>query len=243
MKKKFMMIVVTATICLFGVAALASPATFLNDVIVSVKNTIFPTETKIQSPPTATEIKYNPTPNVIETKDVPEYILWRVIFSFPSKLEESAEAARQKGEDDSLWTNYFARQAKLSPDNVEVLKNVAVQHDTEIKAVDERLKTLVEQTKQLKQIPSREQFVELQKQKNEITLHYRDNLKAGIGDEAFAEFEKWVKSEFAKGFEKLDKSPLKDQKPDFDETNNNGFTRTSGEAPKPKKPTEKEEEK
>jgi hypothetical protein len=209
MKKKPTMIVATATIFLFGVAAFASPTTFLNDVIVSVKNTIFPTETKTQSQLIATEIEDNPTPNVREI-EIPEYILWKVILGFPEKFERSAEEARQKGEDASLWTNYFVRQAKLSEVNSEIFKQKATEYSIELEPVTARIQEISLQQKLSREKNTRpsndkiselkNEFLELQEKQKDIALKYREEFRKAIDEESFNAFEKWLTTEFAGKF-------------------------------------------
>jgi hypothetical protein len=144
---------------------------------------------------------------------VPEEILWRVIFSFPEKLEKMADKARQEGQDDSLWTNYFIRQAGVSIENNQILAEKSSSFSKEVVAIDKRNKQIIEEfrTKNLKLdgqneksvsnfTPSTE-LIALQKQKDEVTLSYRDDFKAAIGEEAFAKFDKWLKEDFSKGFE------------------------------------------
>ncbi|HLA96409.1 MAG TPA: hypothetical protein VK612_11865 [Pyrinomonadaceae bacterium] len=53
-------------------------------------------------------------------REVSEYILWRVILGFPEGLKADAEKARAEGKPESLFTNYFTRQVKLSPENADI---------------------------------------------------------------------------------------------------------------------------
>ncbi len=251
MKKKSMMIVVTATVCLFGVAVFASPTTFLNDVIVSVKNSIFQTETQTQSQ--ITEIQATPTPafpttftpNVREI-EIPEYILWKVILGFPAKFERSAEEARQKGEDASLWTDYFVRQAKLSDVNAEIFKQKAQEYANELEPVSERTEAIGLQQKLSRESSKRlsnseitalkKEFLELQEKQKEIALKYREEFRKAIDEESFAVFEKWLTTEFAGKFssKKITASDVKTTVDETRRTTNGGFTSTEKSKPEDK---------
>lgn len=45
--------------------------------------------------------------------EIPEEILWRVIFGFSEKFKIAAGKARAAGQDETLFTEYFTREAKL----------------------------------------------------------------------------------------------------------------------------------
>ena len=136
MKKKSLIIVVMATIGLFGVVALASPTTsFFNGVIVSVKNisqTIFSaeakTETRVQSQSTATKI--TDEPQVIET--IPENLLWFAVFKMNEFSSKESQKSIEKGEDGKLFTDYFKTGAKLSDEQAAVLKEKSIEYLAEI---------------------------------------------------------------------------------------------------------------
>lgn len=148
-----------------------------------------------------------------QATQVPEVVLWRVIFSLPEKLEKTANKARQEGQDDSLWTNYFTRQAGLAIENNLILSAKSSAFSSEVIAINERTTQIIEEfrTKNLKLNGQNEksvsdfkpstELIALQKQKDEVVLRYRDDFKTAIGEDAFAKFDKWLKEDFSKGFE------------------------------------------
>ncbi len=255
--KKPPIIAVAVTISLFGVAAFANPVTnFFDSFVVSVKSVFISEKEKTETNSIIKNENQSQSilPSVITKNDsdetVPEQVLWRIVFGFPAKFEKNAEEAKQKGESDSLWTNFFTGQAKLSETDAELFKEIAEQHEQEIQILDEKMQNLMEEVRQMrKQILQKEisqrsgliesqqqkkkELVETQKQKDEITLRYRDNFKNAVGEQSFSAFEKWLKEEFAKGFaakkitsEDKSNAPLK-------ASPNNGF--------KPTKQPQKEE--
>jgi hypothetical protein len=171
MKKKFLTIVVTATICLFGVVALASPITLINDVFVSVKKTLLQTETQTQSPSSEIEIKPTPTEAIQTTPspsserrktiiqksqksvsngvaiETPEYVLWTQLFARPAMFEKVAEASRQKGNSNASWIHSFVRNTKLSLENAEIFKEKATEYFNELEPVTARRKEIALQYK------------------------------------------------------------------------------------------------
>jgi hypothetical protein len=243
MKKKSLLVVVTSIIFLFGVVALASPITLLNDVFTSVKKSIFQAESLTQSQ--NSEIQATPTPafpttltpNVREI-EIPEYILWKVIWGFPEKFERSAEEARQKGEDASLWTNYFVRQAKLSEVNADIFKQKATEYSNELEPVSNRIQEISLQQKLSREKTTRlsndkiselkKEFLELQEKQKELSLKYRDEFRKAIDEESFNSFEKWLTTEFAGKFSSKGIT-AKDIKTTVDQSRlpaNGGFTST-----------------
>jgi F0F1-type ATP synthase membrane subunit b/b' len=248
--KKSLLTVVVVTICLFGVVALASPTTyFFNNVISSVKSAFSAeTNTEIKSATksnTDVATYLQPTPETLNQLDeaVPEQVLWRAIFSIPSKLEKGAEDARQDGMNDSLWTEFFTRQVKLSETDTQIFKDIAKQHQQEIQTLNQRMQNLAQETRQMRkqilqekdeskrnefielQVKKKKEVVEIQKQKDQATLNYRDKFKEAVSEETFSAFEKWLQQDFSKGF--LRKKITSNDKPNKlfpnGQPSNNGF--------------------
>lgn len=248
--KKSSVMAVAVTMCLFGAAAFANPVTnFFNSFVVSIKS-VFSSEkekSEINSIIKAENQSQSALPNTItkneSDKAVPEQVLWRVIFGFPATFEKNAEEARQKGESDSLWTNFFTGQAKLSEADAEIFKGIAKQHEQDIQATNEKMQNLMEEIRQIRkqilqkevsqrndlidsQVQKKKEVVEIQKQKDEVTRRYRDNFKNAVSEQSFSDFEKWLKEEFAKGFAAKKISSGDKSKEPFDKVPNNGFKPT-----------------
>ncbi len=140
--------------------------------------------------------------------ETPEHILWGVIFRYPEKFERLAEAARQRGKSDALWTGGFVRKTKLSLENAEIFKEKAMEYSKEMLPVTERSREIGLQYKLAresgKRVPNdkalRKELSELQEKKKELALKYRDEFRKAIDEEAFTAFEEWLKTEFVKNF-------------------------------------------
>lgn len=48
-----------------------------------------------------------------QADEIPETVLWSVIFSLPSRLDHKAEQARSAGENDSLWTDISSAKRRF----------------------------------------------------------------------------------------------------------------------------------
>jgi hypothetical protein len=219
MKKKSMMIVVTATICLFGVAALASPATFLNDVIVSVKNVSIAVFSSSEAEPEPQETVQTPRQIVAsEVKsEIPEYVLYETVFQMVFSISNLAREQEANGEAVTVANTYFTDEAKLSQQDNDFLALTANSYNEEIKIIDAEaeveIKLLQKQflTKSDSDQPlikPSAHLLELQEQRNKLALKYREQLGNLLGEEKFREFDRFVKKDFASGFKTLPLSPL-----------------------------------
>lgn len=153
------------------------------------------------------------TPSDTSVPEVPESVLWSVIFSLPQRLDAAAEKARGVGEDDSLWSHYFVRQARISPVSSQLLRETSARFSDEVAPIDQQATLVVRQLREKNPQPSSnpdvsipevsaipDELKSLQNQKDEITLRHRDSFRGAIGEEEFAKFSEFLTNEFAKGF-------------------------------------------
>ena len=143
-----------------------------------------------------------------EQRVVPEEILWQMAFSLPQRIDREAAKLNQEGKDDSIWTGYITRQAKLSVENETVFRITAANFYEEVAPIDREANNLIKEIrtkfpdgkadpKNLPLPPA--ELGELQKKKNEVVLRYRDSFKAAVGDQPFAEFKGFLDNEFSRG--------------------------------------------
>ncbi|MGI8640249.1 MAG: hypothetical protein ACR2MG_09835 [Pyrinomonadaceae bacterium] len=265
MKRKIIPAII-AFIGLSSLAILGSSPKFVSGILDSVQNNpitrLFSSEVQTESQKTTDgsngkiENRANFSQNV-SMKDaetppaqVPEVILWRVIFSLPEKLEKAAEKARQAGQDDSLWTNYFVRQGGLSPAGSQALTETSSAYLNEIAPLNEKAKTIAEEwhrknlskptissdEKPLSKPSPPAELVELQRQKDEIAMRYKDDLRNAVSEEEFAKFSKFVNGDFAKGFALQEGSPPIDVDSQI-KKQNNSLTPFNESIPSRKQPT------
>jgi hypothetical protein len=152
------------------------------------------------------------TPENVNLKavEIPEEILWRVIFGFSERFKTAAEKAKAAGQDESLFTEYFTREAKLSVETAEIFKQKAAEYAAALEPLTERMQSIEDYRRAArdggKKLPNEElyalkkELLELQQKRKEITLKYRDEFRQAINAASFASFENWLKTEFAAKF-------------------------------------------
>lgn len=171
-----------------------------------------------------------------QNADIPDEVLWSFVFSLPERLEQQAELARLAGEDDSLWTDYFVRQAKLSATSSQMLREIAALYLADIIPIDERARSITQdirakdpQSPALQHDGSVAQrlvptsLVDLQREKDAVSLRYRDRFRGAVGEEEFARFSEFLETEFKKGFVRKDEKG--NDVPQHSDGANNGFKR------------------
>lgn len=149
------------------------------------------------------------TPVTGEQSDIPEVVLWSVVLTFPERLESAAQASREKGEDDSLWTHYFVRQAELTASGNQILAEVASRYLGDIAPLDEQARSIVMNIRARNRGHSTPteppaELLELQRQKEVTVLRSRDEFRSAVGEEGYAKFSRFLVTEFAKGFIRQD---------------------------------------
>ncbi len=212
--RKRILTAIFALIGLSSIAVLGSVTKFMDQILASVNGGTSggviiseprPEPTESRSTVVQTRRNSGAIGREIET---PEYFLWSVLFRQPEKYEKLAEAARQRGKSDALWTDGFVRKTKLSPENAEIFKEKAMEYSKELLPVTERSREIGLQYKlareSRKRVPNdlalRKEKSELQDKRKEIALKYRDEFRKAIDEEAFLAFEEWLKTEFVKNF-------------------------------------------
>jgi hypothetical protein len=97
------------------------------------------------------------------------------------------------------FTNWYERQAGLTPSQNEAFKSVATACLAEVEVVDDQAGEIIRQLRtqyppgQTSRPPSvPPELLELQKKRDATILKYRDDLQARLGDDAFARFKKFV---------------------------------------------------
>lgn len=133
-----------------------------------------------------------------KTVPIPDNVLWRVVFGFTTEITKKGNELSQRGENGGLYSDYFVRQGPLSSESDQQLKSVTAQYAQEVTPIDERLRQLIATAKASSGERSTE-LKELQTQKNEIALRYRDVLKATLGPDIFERFSSFLTTEFSTG--------------------------------------------
>lgn len=210
MKKKYSLNMgVIALICLGSFVILANSQTIINGAVFSYQSLGFSARANTSKDK---EIKNKGAKNQTyqaEEKEIPERILWFMVFKMDETIEKEAQKLFKQGKDGNIWKDYFKREAKISGDQALVLQNISRSYLEAIKPLDLRAKKIIEQTRatfpkeniskaEIPKPPAK--LKELQNQKDDLTLRHRDDFKLQIGEEDFGKFMEFVEQKLAKGF-------------------------------------------
>lgn len=240
-----------ALIGLGSIAALGGSPQFVGRLIESIRNSAFRIATSASASRryntsgvkraeyTSTEAvsSFLQTDENVNLKsiEIPEEILWRVIFGSSERFKTAAEKARAVGQDASLFTEYFMRHAKLSVENAQIFIQKAAEHAAALSPVTERMQSIGNYRRAAresgKKLPNKEiyalnkELLELQGKRKEITLKYRDDFRNAVDADSFANFENWLKTEFAAKFssKKITSKDIPSKNPPDSNLPNNGF--------------------
>lgn len=198
MRRKIFSIVFLAVICSLSIVAFGQSSNFIEDLL-TIKQ--FAVLTNFQSPALHRGTKSAQT----TSKEIPDNVLWYIVFSMNENLEKEAEKLNREGKDGTLFSAYFRRQGKLSAENEKVLKDKSNDFEKEIKPFIQEAKKIIDEARKKSKggtgttdspPPALE---ELQKQRDEITLRYRDSFKQAVGESAFNEFSGFLTQDFTRG--------------------------------------------
>jgi hypothetical protein len=131
--------------------------------------------------------------------EISEKMLWRIVFDFKKKIEEKGAEANSKGERGTLYSNYLIRQGPLSAENDQILKQKSQQYFLEVDPLIQNARTIRENYDKTKDKSLLDQVKGLQRQRDEIALRLRDEIKQAFGEEAFNGFANFLKTDFTGG--------------------------------------------
>lgn len=130
--------------------------------------------------------------------ETPDSMLWHIVFDFRSKIQAKADESIQRGQDGALFSDYFVRQGPLLADEDVRFKETADSYIAEIGPLDRQAKKILDESIATKSA-SLAELKELQSQKDEAALKFRDELKAKFSKDRFDTFQTYLKTEFSEG--------------------------------------------
>jgi hypothetical protein len=191
MKKRLILILAVASI--FAIGALA----FNNKVIISKKG-VADSQSSLKQQSITAAPATTATSQSSDGKQLPEPHLFLHLFKHRDSLEKRTELAQQRGMS-ADFTNWYEQQAGLSPSQNEAFRSVAAACLAEVEKLDDQAEEIIRQVRaqyppgKTNRVPSvPPELLELQKKRDATVLRYRDDLKARLGDGAFAGFKKFV---------------------------------------------------
>lgn len=145
---------------------------------------------------------------VAQAAEVPEYILYDQMFRLIVKFRKKAEEQEGKGEQALWFRDYFQKEANLSDGQTVILQDSALKFVAEVEVVDMQARVIVENIRA--KIPKGQPITDkkvleppvelkaLQKKREELALHYRDQLREQLGGEQFQNIENYVHQELTR---------------------------------------------
>jgi hypothetical protein len=212
MRSKFVLAII-ALICLGSFVVLGSSTTVIGNLLDSVTGNsiskVLPPAK--QSAPAEAPVN-NPAPLLPEkttpAQEVPQTVLWHMIFSLSRMTEQQAQKVNQQGRSGDAWSKYFIKRGALSTAAEKIFKEKADAYLKELEPIDRRAKEvtdamraqypkgLIKDPKNMP-LPPAELGV-LQQQKNQLVLRYRDAFKNAVNPEAFNKFSDFLTNDFSK---------------------------------------------
>lgn len=158
--------------------------------------------------------------------EIPEQVVYLFLFREVAAFEAKAAEAERLGENGANYRTVYQRTANLSAEQNEFLRKTATDCAAEVKIKDEAAKKIGERLRGEYQAqlnagtappvpPSSPELTELQKQRDEIVLKYRDLLKENFG-ESFPRFETYVENHITSNIKTNTKSGGAKPAPDME---------------------------
>jgi hypothetical protein len=212
MRSKFVPAIVSL-ICLGSLVVLGSSTTVIGNLLESVNGNSF---TKVfssasQSAP-AQSFENNPALVLPEkpapVKEVPQTVLWHMIFSLSRMTEQEAKKLNQQGRNGDAWSQYFIKRGVLSAASEKTFKQTAAAYLKDLEPIDRRAKEvtdamraeypkgLIKDPKNMPLPPA--ELGALQQQKNALVLRHRDAFKNAVSPESFNKFSDFLTKDFSK---------------------------------------------
>lgn len=139
--------------------------------------------------------------------DVPDQIAYRHLFRHAAAFKAKADENERQGKNAEHLRGFFKHKADLTDAQAQMFDQIAVQCVSEMKLIDDRAKPIIEAYKaqypngqvphgQLPAPPPAELQL-LTRERNELVLRKRDELRAAFGEDAFGRFQQFVKNKTA----------------------------------------------
>lgn len=139
--------------------------------------------------------------------NVPEHVVYSFLFRHQNFMKKKAEEAESRGQDSSLFRNYYQREAKLDDRQAAMLSDIATQVELDVKAIEAEAKLIVDKVRAERASapvkpnqpvpPPSPELMALQQRRNAVVLQARNQLERALGPSSFSDFHKYVKDKVA----------------------------------------------
>ena len=203
MRKKILSIAVVAIICSISFVALGSTNSFVDDLITTVKTSpigkVFFTQDEEKKSP--------------DNENVPDRIIYFILFNHLVGLKQVSEKELTAGKTPLDYFALYKKEANLDDAQSQFLFQTAQDCMNEIKPIDEKARAIINKAPaELKSLEDRQpppiELSELQKQKDETILRYRDVMKSFLNDDKFVEFDQLIRNKIAPQIKPLSKENI-----------------------------------
>ncbi len=139
-----------------------------------------------------------------QNRQVPEHIPYRILFHQVYVLNQEANKAEAQGKHGSAasFRSWFKLDAELSDAQARILNEVAAACENDVKQVDKKAKVILDARRAhypdgklmpgQEPLPPSEELKVLQQERNTTILQCRDRLRAALGEQEFARFQRFV---------------------------------------------------
>ncbi len=205
MRKKTALLYVSAVIGSLSLAAFAASPAFVNDVLSSIKQT---SVSRIFFAPEVKPVNKNkPVKSQPEdsrsASNIPDRIIYLIFFNHLVTYRQHLEEPAARGEQPLDYKASFKKEMTLDDAQSDYMFQIAQDCLNEIAPLDQKAQDIIANAQvefsEKGQAPTDppQSLAELQQQKDETVLRYRDTLQSFLGDVKFAEFNQTVNQEIA----------------------------------------------
>ena len=148
---------------------------------------------------------------------IPTHILYDQLFRVIVSFRRKAEIQRLTGKNVTKLPNYIKESANLTDEENEKLTQFALEFMESVEVIDAHALDLIAQIREEfpdgevgegQQIsPPPAELTDLQNQRNDLALSYRDKISKSFSKESFEAFDEYMHKEFIKGFQTTTTNP------------------------------------
>lgn len=142
---------------------------------------------------------------------VPDHVLYDSLFRMDVSFRRKALEQQLLGQPVTSLQSYFKNNAKLTDEENEILRQIAIEFIEEIEPIDTRARQVTSDIREQHpygEVPAGSEVApppaelgDLQNMRNEIVLQKRDKLSDRLGKDAFEKLDKFMHNEFAENFQ------------------------------------------
>lgn len=227
MRRKVFSIAALTLICTLSLFAVGSSNNYVGNLLNSVKNyslpkVFFADEGKNTSKKTliagrkSRSVGYLPETAAVVNPTVPDKVVYFVLFNHLVGLKAHVNQQAYFNETAPIdYYDLYKKQANLNDYQSQSLFQTAQNCMDAIQPIDAQAKSVIDQARTAfpagafdseQALPPPPELIQLQQQKDNTVLYYRDQLRNSLGDAKFAEFNQFTKEKVAPQIEELPSS-------------------------------------